>query len=164
MTSAMLRLSCLAALILVAGFSAPGSAITIPRDVTIHGNEAVVSDVRARAGRRGAHAGARRGGRVNVNRANVNRRANVNVNRRANVNVNRRANVNINRRVNVVHRPVRAWTHRPYYGRIVGGVALGTIIAVTAVGVAPVAPAPNMCWFWADSRQRQGYWDYCQMP
>jgi hypothetical protein len=61
-------------------------------------------------------------------------------------------------------RPVRGWVRRPYYGTIVGGVALGTIIAVTAVGAAPVAPAANMCWFWADASQMRGYWDYCVAP
>ena len=54
---------------------------------------------------------------------------------------------------------VRPWVRRPYFGTIVGGVALGTLIAVTA---APVAPAPNLCWYWADPSQTQGYWDYCQ--
>ena len=48
-------------------------------------------------------------------------------------------------------------------GTIIGGVALGTMIAVTA-GAVPVAPGPNMCWFWADSAQVNGYWDYCTAP
>jgi hypothetical protein len=79
--------------------------------------------------------------------------------------VNRHTNVNVNRtNVNVVgRRPVRGWAARPYYGTIVGGVALGTMIAVTA-GAAPVAPASNQCWFWADSTQVNGYWDYCVAP
>jgi hypothetical protein len=96
----------------------------------------------------------------------VNRRTNVNVNQRTNVNVNKRTNVNINanRNVNVVRRPVRVWAPRPYYGAIVGGVALGTIITVSAMGAAPAVPAPNMCWFWADAAQMSGYWDYCQAP
>jgi hypothetical protein len=72
--------------------------------------------------------------------------------------VNRRTNVNV-----VGRRPVRGWVARPYYGTIVGGVALGTMIAVTA-GAVPVAPASNMCWFWADSAQVNGYWDYCVAP
>ena len=55
-----------------------------------------------------------------------------------NVNVNR--NVDVNRNV-----AVRPWVARPYYGTVVGGVALGTLIAVTAV---PVAPAPDLCWNW----------------
>jgi hypothetical protein len=94
----------------------------------------------------------------------VNRRTNVSVNQRTNVNVNKRTNVNVNRNVNVVRRPVRVWAPRPYYGTIVGGVALGTMIAVSAMGAAPAVPAPNMCWFWADSAQMSSYWDYCQAP
>jgi hypothetical protein len=58
-----------------------------------------------------------------------------------------------------VVRPYRAWVRRPYYGTIIGGVALGTIIAATAV---PAAPGPNMCWYWANSAKTRGYWDYCQ--
>jgi len=44
----------------------------------------------------------------------------------------------------------------------VGGVALGTMIAVTAMGTVPAVPAPNMCWFRVDAVQTSGYWDYCQ--
>jgi len=68
-----------------------------------------------------------------------------------------------NTRVNVnVHgTTVRAWGARPYYGTIVGGVALGSLIAVTA---APVAPAPNLCWIWSTPAHTQGYWDYCTPP
>src|SRR5262245_17369715 len=47
----------------------------------------------------------------------------------------------VNKRV--VVRPVRGWYRRPYYGNWVAGVALGSIIAATAVGVAPYAPADN---------------------
>ena len=118
-----------------------------------------------RGGGGGAHhAGGGAGRNVNVNR-NVNR--NVGVNRNVNVNRagDRNVNVNVNRRANVaVRRPVRVWAPRPYFGTVVGGVALGTVIAAAAVGTAPVAPAPNMCWFWADSAMVQGYWDYCQSP
>ena len=56
------------------------------------------------------------------------------------------------------HRP---WAHRPYYGTIVAGVALGTIIGVTAVGVVPRRPAPDLCWYWVDRGGTRGYWDYC---
>jgi hypothetical protein len=38
------------------------------------------------------------------------------------------------------------------------------MIAVSAAGTVPVAPAENMCWFWADSAQVNGYWDYCVAP
>jgi hypothetical protein len=88
---------------------------------------------------------------TNVNRTDVNR-----------TNVNR-TNVNVDRNVNVVA-PVRAWAPRPYFGTVVGGVALGTVIAASAAGVAPAAPAPNMCWIWSDSSRTRGYWDYCVPP
>jgi hypothetical protein len=142
------------------------AAMPVAKDIGASANDQII-DVRGGArgggGRGGGAAragGARAGGgnrNVNVNR-NVNRNTNVNRNRNTNVNVNRRTNVNV-----VGRRPVRAFVHRPYYGTIVGGVALGTMIAVTA-GSVPVAPAPNMCWFWADSAQVNGYWDYCVAP
>jgi hypothetical protein len=56
---------------------------------------------------------------------------------------------------------VRTWRHRPYFGRVVAGVTLGTIIGVTAFGVAPIAPATNLCWYWASPSMRRGWWDYC---
>ena len=68
----------------------------------------------------------------------------------------------------VVGRPVfvrayRPWYRRPYFGTIVGGVALGTILTVAAVGVAPeYPPADGLCWYWADPSMTTGYWDYCQ--
>lgn len=61
-----------------------------------------------------------------------------------------------------IARPVRPWVRRAYYGTIVGGVALGTLITATAVAAVPEAPAPNLCWYWADEAKSQGYWDYCQ--
>jgi hypothetical protein len=24
-----------------------------------------------------------------------------------------------------------------------------------------VAPAPNLCWYWANPAMTRGYWDYC---
>ena len=118
-----------------------------------------------------ARAGARAGG-AHVNRSHVNRNANVNrnrnVNRNTNVNRNVNRNVNVNRSVTgvgargvAVVRPIRPWVARPYYGRIVAGVALGAVIVATTVAVVPVAPAPNLCWYWADPPMTQGYWDYC---
>ena len=75
---------------------------------------------------------------------------------------------NYNRNVNVgpvvYVRPYRAWVDRPYYGVLVGGVALGSIIAVSTPRSVPDAPAENMCWFWADEDQAKGYWDYCAAP
>ena len=55
----------------------------------------------------------------------------------------------------------RPWYRRPYYGTIIGGIALGTIIGVTAYGLAPPRPRPDMCWYWAEQIQSRGYWDYC---
>jgi hypothetical protein len=55
----------------------------------------------------------------------------------------------------------RPWVRRPYYGTIIAGVALGTLITVAAVGAVPVRPAPNLCWYWADPYGQRGYWDYC---
>jgi hypothetical protein len=101
----------------------------------------------ARAGGGGGAAHVRTGG-GNVNRnANVNRSVNRNVNR--NVNVHGRVGAGV----------VRPWVRRPYFGTIVGGVALGALIAATVV---PVTPADGLCWYWADPSQTQGYWDYCQ--
>jgi hypothetical protein len=64
------------------------------------------------------------------------------------------------RRTTVV-RPVRPWVRRPYYGRVVAGVALGTVVAVAAT-TAPPAPASNLCWYWSNSSRTRGYWDYCR--
>jgi hypothetical protein len=64
-----------------------------------------------------------------------------------------------------VGRPYRAygynrpWARRAYYGTIIGGVALGTILAVAAAPTA--APAEGLCWYWADPSETRGYWDYC---
>jgi hypothetical protein len=60
-------------------------------------------------------------------------------------------------------RSYRPWYRRPYFGTIVGGVALGTILTAAAVGVAPAyPPADDLCWYWADPSMTTGYWDYCQ--
>jgi hypothetical protein len=61
----------------------------------------------------------------------------------------------------VVVRPVRPWVVRPYYGAVIAGVTLGTIVVASTV---PPAPAPTLCWYWADANQTQGYWDYCKTP
>jgi hypothetical protein len=55
-------------------------------------------------------------------------------------------------------RGVRPWAPAPYYGAVVAGVAIGTIIAATAP---PPAPSPQLCWFWSSPAQNKGYWDYC---
>ena len=59
------------------------------------------------------------------------------------------------------HWAYRPWYRRPYYGTIIGGIALGTIIAVGAYGMAPRPPRPDLCWYWADEAMSRGYWDYC---
>ena len=55
----------------------------------------------------------------------------------------------------------RPWARRPYYGRVVAGVVLGTIVTVAAVGMIPRRPAPDLCWYWVDPYRSRGYWDYC---
>jgi hypothetical protein len=69
-------------------------------------------------------------------------------------------NKNWNNKKVVVVRPYRKWYKRPYYGTVIGGVALGTVLGAAAYAATP--PAPNLCWYWADPTQTQGYWDYCQ--
>ncbi|MBP2551746.1 hypothetical protein J2858_004688 [Neorhizobium galegae] len=59
----------------------------------------------------------------------------------------------------VVVRPVRPWVRRPYYGAVVAGVVLGTIIVASSV---PPAPSPQLCWYWSSPQQNRGYWDYCK--
>jgi hypothetical protein len=54
------------------------------------------------------------------------------------------------------------WDHsRDRRGDIVAGVVLGAVIAATVRGSAPPAPAPELCWYWSDSYQENGYWDRC---
>lgn len=84
--------------------------------------------------------------------------------RRTTVNRNRKVTVRRNTNVNVnVRRPVRVWVRRPYYGRVVAGVALGTIIVVAANSV-PASPSSELCWYWSNSSKTRGYWDYCVIP
>lgn len=60
------------------------------------------------------------------------------------------------------HRSHRHWHHRPHYGRVVGGIALGALLAGSAFYAYQNAPpAPGLCWYWADPYERRGYWDYC---
>lgn len=55
----------------------------------------------------------------------------------------------------------RPWYRRPHFGTIIAGVTLGTIIGVTAYGLAPPRPRPDLCWYWTTPEQTRGYWDYC---
>lgn len=57
--------------------------------------------------------------------------------------------------------PVTAWAWKPYFGTVVAGVTLGTIVAVTTAGAAPPAPAAHVCWYWTDQSLLKGYWSYC---
>src|SRR4051812_37852065 len=62
-------------------------------------------------------------------------------------------------------RGYRPFYRRPWFGTVVGGIALGTILTAAAVGAAPAyAPAPGLCWYWADPSLTTGYWDYCTAP
>ena len=58
-----------------------------------------------------------------------------------------------------VVRPVRPWVRQPYYGSVFDGVTLGAIVAATAV---PTSPSLDLCWYWSNSSQTRGYWDFCQ--
>ncbi len=55
---------------------------------------------------------------------------------------------------------VRPW----YWGSVVAGVTIGTIVTVAAVNAVPKAPSPELCWFWSDSSKTRGYWNYCVAP
>jgi hypothetical protein len=62
-------------------------------------------------------------------------------------------------------RGYRPFYRRPWFGTVVGGIALGTIVTAAVVGTAPAyAPAPGLCWYWADPSLTTGYWDYCTAP
>lgn len=60
------------------------------------------------------------------------------------------------------HLKYRRWSRRNYYGTIIGGIALGTLLAGSSYyAYAHAPPGPGLCWFWADPYEREGYWDYC---
>jgi hypothetical protein len=79
-------------------------------------------------------------------------------NKNKNGNNNNNKNVYVNKKV-VVVRPYRPYNKKNYYGRVIGGVALGTVLGAAAYSA--MAPAPGLCWYWADPSMTQGYWDYC---
>jgi hypothetical protein len=158
MTRFALLVSTIIALPLVAPHDAQ-SAPAMPADTTAIIGAASEDALSSFARRVGGAGGART---ANVSRgANLNRHANINRNVNRNVNVNRNANINRNiARVGVGGAAlVRPWVRRPYYGTVIGGVALGTIIAASTI---PPAPSSGLCWFWSNSSQTKGYWDYCQ--
>lgn len=61
----------------------------------------------------------------------------------------------------VVVRPPR-W-RGAYWGAVVAGVTLGTIIVVAA-NAAPPPPSPDLCWTWTNAARTHGYWYYCSGP
>ena len=77
--------------------------------------------------------------------------------RRTHVAVGRRSTVAV--KSTAVVRPVRPWVPQRYYGTVFDGVTLGAVIAATAV---PTSPSFDLCWYWSNSSQTRGYWDFCQ--
>ena len=77
--------------------------------------------------------------------------------RRTHVAVGRRGAVAV--QSTAVERPVRPWVPQPYYGTVFDGVTLGAVMAATAV---PTSPSFDVCWYWSNSSQSRGYWDFCQ--
>jgi hypothetical protein len=55
---------------------------------------------------------------------------------------------------------VRPW----YWGSVVAGVTIGTIVVVSTVGAVPPAPSPELCWYWTSADKMRGYWSYCTAP
>lgn len=78
----------------------------------------------------------------------------------------RRTTVHHHARRTVVVAPVRPVpvVRPPYWGRVVAGVTLGTVVGVAVANSVPKAPASTLCWFWSDTTQTRGYWDYCTPP
>ena len=77
--------------------------------------------------------------------------------RRTHVAVGRRGAVAV--KSTAVVRPVRPWVPQPYYGAVFDGVTLGAVMAATAV---PTSRSIDVCWYWSNSSQTRGYWDFCQ--
>ncbi len=141
--SALLTPTIIALLLVSQGAqSAPSISPSVAEIVGTASDEAL----HAFAARRGASGAANVNRGANVNRnANFNKNANfsnnkninknTNINRNTNVNkntdLNRNVNANINR--NIIVRPVQPWVRRPYYGTVIAGITLGTIIAVSSV-------------------------------
>jgi hypothetical protein len=77
--------------------------------------------------------------------------------RRTHIAVGRRGAVAV--KSTAVVRPIRPWVPQPYYGTAFDGVTLGAVIAATVV---PTSPSIDVCWYWSNSSQTRGYWDFCQ--
>jgi len=41
------------------------------------------------------------------------------------------------------------------------GVALGVLTTAAIAGVVPAGGGDGTCWYWSNSAQTRGYWDYC---
>jgi hypothetical protein len=83
----------------------------------------------------------------------------------------RPANHHRHRPVHHPHRTVIVAPVRPipavypwYWGRVVAGVTVGTIIVVSVAATVPKPPSPELCWYWTDAQKTRGYWDYCVAP
>jgi hypothetical protein len=77
--------------------------------------------------------------------------------RRTHIAVGRRGAVAV--KSTAVVRPIRPWVPQPYYGTVFDGVTLGAVIAATVV---PTSPSIDVCWYWSNSSETRGYWDFCQ--
>ena len=98
-------------------------------------------------------------GRTLVTEAKGYKGVKINKNIEVNKNIKVHKNIKVNKNVYVSKNVyVKNWSRKPYYGNVIAGVALGTILATTIV---PVAPAPNLCWYWTNPSHNRGYWDYC---
>lgn len=49
----------------------------------------------------------------------------------------------------------------PPGGAIATGAAIGFVAAATAAAWAGAAPGPNLCWYYTNPSQIQGFWDAC---
>jgi hypothetical protein len=119
----------------------------------------------------GGHArhggGGHRGGQVahrapvHVADRHVSPNANRNINRNVNRNVNRTVNRNVYRagRYGNWARPGGYWW--PAGGAVAAGAALGFISAAAAASWAGAAPGPNLCWYYTNPSEQQGFWDAC---
>ncbi|MEQ1647831.1 MAG: hypothetical protein ABL898_04520 [Hyphomicrobiaceae bacterium] len=59
---------------------------------------------------------------------------------------------------------VRPHRKQRHYGRVVGGVVIGSILAASAYYAYASPPNDGLCWYWTNSDEERGYWDYCDQP
>ena len=134
-------------------------SVTVTRHVAVHRGVTVRTRhvaVRHRGVTRTRHVAAGRRG-IAVRTRHVAFRHRGVAARRTHVAVGRRGAVAV--QSTAVERPVRPWVPQPYYGTVFDGVTLGAVIAATAV---PTSPSFDVCWYWSNSSQTRGYWDFCQ--